>query len=108
MRCLCPRCCSVVTSCFLMESMCFCYYDEVFVVWLIVFVSGWVVFCWRWAVVLDVLGVVVTSCVNGTSPVGFVLSLFYLCVFQMKPVCMWFHLIEVCCLFICDKGHKSR
>ena len=22
MRCLCPRCCSVVTSCFLVESMC--------------------------------------------------------------------------------------
>ena len=24
---------------------------------------------------------------NGTSPVGFVLSLFYLCAFQMNPVC---------------------
>ena len=30
----------------------------------------------------DVLGVVVTRCVNGASPIGFVLSLFYLCAFH--------------------------
>ena len=43
-------------------------------------------------------------CVNGAYPVRFVLSLFYLCTFQMNPmcvVCVWLHLIEVCCLFIC-------
>ena len=28
------------------------------------------------------------GCVNGASPVGFVLSLFYLCAFQMNPVCV--------------------
>ena len=38
-------------------------YDNVFVLWLIL-VCEWVVFCWYWAVVLDVLGVVVTSCVG--------------------------------------------
>ena len=27
------------------------------------------------------------GCVNGASPVEFVLSLFYLCAFQMNPVC---------------------
>ena len=53
----------------------------------LLFVSGWVVFCWCWAAVLNVFGVVVTSCVNGASPVGFVLS-FYLCAFQIKPVCV--------------------
>ena len=37
---------------------------------------------------LDVLGVVVTSCVGGASPVRFVLSLFYLCAFQMNTVCV--------------------
>ena len=37
---------------------------------------------------LGVLGVVVTRCVNGASPVGFILSLFYLCAFQMNPVCV--------------------
>ena len=39
---------------------------------------------------LSVLGVVVTICVgvvNGASPVRFVLSLFYLCAFQVKPGC---------------------
>ena len=40
------------------------------------------------------------GCVNGASPVGFVLSLFYLCAFQINPVCM-VDLIEVC-------GHKSK
>ena len=33
------------------------------------------------------------GCVNGASPVGFVLWLFYLCAFQMNPVC-------VVCLFV--------
>ena len=27
--------------------------------------------------------------VNGASPVGFALSLFHLCAFQMNPVCVW-------------------
>ena len=40
------------------------------------------------------------GCMNCASPVGFVLSLFYLCAFQMNPVCVWLHLIEVCCLFV--------
>ena len=35
------------------------------------------------------------GCVNGASPVGFVLPLFYLCAFQLNPVCVWLHLIEV-------------
>ena len=37
---------------------------------------------------LVVLGVVVTSCVNGASPVRLVMSLFYLCTFQMNPMCV--------------------
>ena len=40
---------------------------------------------------LSVIGVVITflcGCVKGTSPVRFVLSLFYLCAFQMNPVCV--------------------
>ena len=40
-------------------------------------------------VVLDVPGVAVTSCVNGASPIRFVLSLFYLFVFHMNPVCVY-------------------
>ena len=28
------------------------------------------------------------GCMNGASPVRFVLALFYLCVFQMNPVCV--------------------
>ena len=28
------------------------------------------------------------GCVNGASPVKFVLSLFYLCTFQRNPVCV--------------------
>ena len=28
------------------------------------------------------------GCVNCASPVGFVFSLFYLCAFQMNPVCV--------------------
>ena len=31
---------------------------------------------------------VLCVCVNGASPVRFVLSLFYLCVLQMNPVCV--------------------
>ena len=37
------------------------------------------------------------------SPVRFVLSLLYLCAFQMNPVCVvcvWLYLMEVCCLFV--------
>ena len=46
---------------------------------------------------LEVFDVVVTSCVNGASPVGFVFSLFYLCVFQMNPMC-------VVCMVTSDRG----
>ena len=49
--------------------------------------------------------------VNGAFPVGFVLSLFYLCAFQISPVCvvcMKLHLIEVCYLLVCDNGHTSK
>ena len=35
---------------------------------------------------LSVLGVV--ECMNGASPVRFVLSLFYMCAIQMNPVCV--------------------
>ena len=44
------------------------------------------------------------GCMNGASPVRFVLSLLYMRTFQMNPVwvvCVWLHLIEVCFLFIC-------
>ena len=34
---------------------------------------------------LSVLGYVLCGCVNGTSPVRFVLSLFYMCAYQMNP-----------------------
>ena len=60
-------------------------YDYVFVLWLIVvcewvgsslFVMGCAWFCCY----------VLCGCVNGASPVRFVLSLFYLCAFQ--PVCV--------------------
>ena len=77
-------------------------YDDVLVLWLIVvcewvggslFVMGCAWYC------CYVFG----GCVNGASPVRFVLSLFYLCVFQINlvcVVCVWLHLIEVCFLFI--------
>ena len=68
---------------FLYEFCC-----DVFVLWLI-FVCVWVggdLFVMGCCVV--VLSVVVTICVIGASPVRFVLSLFYLCAFQMKPVCV--------------------
>ena len=71
-------------------------YDDVFVIWLIV-VCEWVVDI----LLVDVLLVMgccvgrawrccyeLYGCVNGASPVGFVLSLFYLCAFQMNPVCV--------------------
>ena len=32
--------------------------------------------------------VVVAMCMNGASPVSFVLSLFYLCAIQMNPMCV--------------------
>ena len=76
-------------------------YDNVFVLWLIV-VCEWVVGC------LFVMGScvvcdfdVLCGCMNGASPVRFVLLLLYMCAFQMNPVCVWLHLIEVCFLFIC-------
>ena len=49
-------------------------------------VSGWVV------VVCDgelpMLGATLSGCMNGASPVRFVLSLVYLCAFQINPVCV--------------------
>ena len=66
-------------------------YDDVFVLWLIVvcewvggdlLVMGCCVGC-AWRCSYELCG-----CVNGASPVGFVLSLFYLCAFQMNPVCV--------------------
>ena len=64
-------------------------YDDVFVLWLIV-VCVWVggvllvmsccVGC-AWRCCYELCG-----CVNGSSPVGFALSLFYLCAFQMNPL----------------------
>ena len=62
-------------------------YDDVFVLWLIV-VCEWV------GGSLVVMGCawcccyVLCGCVNGASPVRFVLSLFYLCAFKMNPVCV--------------------
>ena len=45
-------------------------------------VMGYFVVC-AWCCCYDLCG-----CVNGASPVKFVLSLFYLCAFQMHPVCV--------------------
>ena len=48
------------------------------------------------------------GCVYGASPVRFVLSLLYLFAIQMNPVCVvcvWLHLIAVCCfLIVCDRS----
>ena len=66
-------------------------YDDVFVLWLIVvcewvggdlLVMGCCVVC-VWCGCYDLCG-----CVNCVSPVRFVLSLFYLCTFQMNPGCV--------------------
>ena len=77
-------------------------YDDDFVLWLIVvcewvggglFVMGSCVVC-AWCCCYVVCG-----CMNGASPVRFVLSLLYIYAFQMNPVCVvcgWLHLIEVC------------
>ena len=62
-----------------------------FVLWLIVvcewvggdlFVMGCCIVC-AWCCCYDLC-----ECVNGASPVRFVLSLFYLCTFQMNPMCV--------------------
>ena len=56
-----------------------------------------VVCAWRFCYVLR-------GCMHGASPVTFVLSLLYMCAFQINPVCVvcvWLHMIEVCFLFIC-------
>ena len=39
------------------------------------------------------------GCVNGASPFGSVLSLFYQCAFRLiqSVLCVWLHLIEVYC-----------
>ena len=73
-------------------------YDDVFIRWLIflwlgvgLFVMGSCVVC-AWCCCYVLCG-----CMNGASPVGFVLSLFYLCVFQMNPVC-------VECMVTSDRG----
>ena len=61
--------------------------------------GGWWFVC---DVVLSVLGRCcydLCGCVNGESTVRFVLWQFYLCAFQMNPmcvVCVWLHLNEVC------------
>ena len=64
-------------------------YDNVFVLWLIV-VCAWCC-CY-----------VLCGCMNGASPVRFVLSLLYMCAFQINPVCVCLHLIEVCLLFVTE------
>ena len=64
-------------------------------------VCAWCCLC----LVLSVLGVVcawcccydLCGCVNGASPVRFVLPLFYLCAFQMNQLC-------VVCVVIFDRG----
>ena len=80
-------------------------YDNVFVLWLIV-VCKWVGDV-LFVIVLFEMGCCVgrvwrccrklCGCVKGTSPVGCVLSLFYLCAFQMKPEC-------VMCVVTSDRG----
>ena len=79
-------------------------YDDVFDLWLIV-VCEWLggdLSAMGCCVVCAVLCCYdFCGCVYGASPVRFVLSLFYLCAIQMNPVCVWLHLIEVCCCFIC-------
>ena len=66
-------------------------YDDVFVLWLNVvcewvggslFVMGSYVVC-AWC-----CSYVLCGYMNGASPVRFVLSLFYLCAFQMNTVCV--------------------
>ena len=73
-------------------------YDDVFVLWLIavcewvggdLLVMGYCVVCaWCCCYLLS-------GCVDGASPVRFVLSLFYMCAFQMNPVCV-FQMNPVC------------
>ena len=46
------------------------------------------------------------GCVNGSSPVGFILSLFYLCSVQMNPLCVvcgYVRLRFVACLLFVTK-----
>ena len=62
----------------------------------VLLVTGCCVGC-AWCCCYEVCG-----CVNGASPVGFVL-LFYLCAFQMNPVCVGYVVTSVC-----DKDHKSN
>ena len=66
-------------------------YNDVFVLWLIVvcewvdgglFVMGSCVVC-AWCCCYVLCG-----CMNSASPVRFVLSLLYMCAFQMNPVCV--------------------
>ena len=55
----------------------------------------------RCVVVLEMVGVAVArGYVNVASSVVCVLSLFYLRAFEMIPVCVWLHLMEVCFLLI--------
>ena len=69
-------------------------------------VSDWVVIYLRWVVVLSVFGVVVTICV-GVCMVHLQSGLYcrcFICVqFRLTQcvLCVWLHLIEVCCFFIC-------
>ena len=68
------------------------------------------VFCYRWAVVLDVLGVVVTSCVCEwcISSRVCIVVVFYVCISDELSVCCYIGLRFVVCLCVCDKDHKSK
>ena len=60
------------------------------------FVMGWCVVC-DWCCCNDLY-----ACMNGASPVRFVLSLFDLCAFQMNPVCIVYVVTYMTgvCLFV--------
>ena len=79
-----PRFCFWCRVCWFEVSRCFCPLVDC-----CLWVGGWcfvgyVLLCWLCLVLFyDLCGYV-----NGASPVRFVLSLFYLCAFQMNPVCV--------------------
>ena len=61
--------------------------------------------CLCWGVVLSGFVLVLCGCMNGASPVRFVLFLLYMCAIQ-NLVCVV--CVVVSCLFVCDRGHKSK
>ena len=66
-------------------------YDDVFVLWLIVvceWVGGGLFVVGSCVVCALCCCYVLCGCMNGASPVRFVLSLLYMCAFQMNPVCV--------------------